>query len=100
MISSIFEFALRQRLFVLLAVLALGVAGVWSAFQLPMDAVPDITNVQVQVNTSVAALAAEEIEKQITFPIETELQGLQGLVEMRSISRFGLSQVTHLFQPA
>src|SRR5262245_56705683 len=97
MISSLFEFSLRQRVFVMLSVLALVVAGVWSAARLPMDAVPDITNVQVQINTSVGSLAAEEIEKQITFPIETEMQGLQGLVEMRSISRFGLSQVTLVF---
>ena len=82
---------------VFLGIIALTVAGVWSAVRLPMDAVPDITNVQVQINTSVAALAPEEIEKQITFPIETEMQGLQGLVEMRSISRFGLSQVTLVF---
>src|SRR5262245_50970167 len=97
MISSLFEFSLRQRVFVMLSVLALVVAGVWSAARLPMDAVPDITNVQVQINTSVGSLAAEEIEKQITFPIETEMSGLQGLTEMRSISRFGLSQVTLVF---
>src|SRR5678810_187459 len=98
MVSRIFEFSLRQRVFVLLGVIGVGVAGVWSAFRLPIDAVPDITNVQVQINTTVAALAAEEIEKQITFPIETEMQGLQGLVELRSISRFGLSQLTLVFE--
>src|SRR5437867_6691281 len=97
MVAQIFDFALRQRVFVLLGVFALVVAGVWSAFRVPIDAVPDITNVQVQINTTVGALAAEEIEKQITFPIETEMQGLQGLVELRSISRFGLSQVTLVF---
>ena len=97
MVARIFEFSLRQRVFVLLGVIGVVVAGVWSAFRLPIDAVPDITNVQVQINTTVAALAADEIEKQITFPIETEMQGLQGLVELRSISRFGLSQVTLVF---
>src|SRR5262245_21502724 len=97
MIARIFDFTLRQRMLVLLGVLALVVAGIWSAFRLPIDAVPDITNVQVQINTTVGALAAEEIEQQITFPIEMEMQGLQGLVEMRSISRFGLSQVTLVF---
>lgn len=97
MVERVFEFSIRQRVFVVLATLALVVAGLWSAIRLPMDAVPDITNVQVQINTSIAALAAEEIEKQITFPIETEMQGLPGLVEMRSISRFGLSQVTLVF---
>lgn len=97
MLAKILEFSLRQRVFVLLGVTALAVAGVWSAVRLPIDAVPDITNIQVQINTPVAALAAEEIERQITFPIETEMQGLQGLVELRSISRFGLSQVTLVF---
>src|SRR6478609_9018279 len=97
MVARIFDFALRQRILVLLGVFGLAIAGVLSAVRLPMDAVPDITNVQVQINTTVAALAADEVEKQITFPIETEMQGLQGLVEMRSISRFGLSQVTLVF---
>jgi cobalt-zinc-cadmium resistance protein CzcA len=97
MVDRIFNYSLRQRLFVLLGVIALTVAGVWSALRLPMDAVPDITNVQVQINTSIGSLAAEEIEKQITFPIETEMSGLPGLTEMRSISRFGLSQVTLVF---
>src|SRR6476646_3311907 len=97
MVARIFDFALRQRMLVLLGVVGLAVAGVLSAVRLPIDAVPDITNVQVQINTTVAALAAEEIEKQITFPIETEMQGLQGLAELRSISRFGLSQVTLVF---
>jgi cobalt-zinc-cadmium resistance protein CzcA len=77
MVARIFEFSLRQRVFVLLGVIGVVVAGVWSVLRLPIDAVPDITNVQVQINTSVAALAAEEIEKQITFPIETEMQGLK-----------------------
>src|SRR4026207_1977083 len=97
MVARIFDFSLRQRMFVLFGVIGLVIAGFWSAARLSLDSVPDITNVQVQINTSVGALAAEEIEKQITFPIETEMQGLQGLVEMRSISRFGLSQVTLVF---
>src|SRR5580765_6237919 len=98
MVAAIVEAALRQRMAVLLGVAALVGAGLWSALRLPLDAVPDITNVQVQINTSIGSLAAEEIEKQITFPIETEMQGLAGLVEMRSISRFGLSQVTLVFE--
>src|SRR6185295_12701553 len=97
MINRILEFSLRQRMFVLMATAILVALGVWSAVRLPMDAVPDITNVQVQINTSIESLAAEEIEKQITFPIETEMSGLPGLTEMRSISRFGLSQVTLVF---
>ena len=84
-------------MWVLLGVAVLIGVGTWSATRLSIDAVPDITNVQVQINTSIGSLAAEEIEKQITFPIETEMQGLQGLVELRSISRFGLSQLTLVF---
>jgi cobalt-zinc-cadmium resistance protein CzcA len=98
MIDKILEFSIRQRAFILLVTALLLFAGVWSALRLPMDAVPDITNVQVQINTSVEALAAEEIEKLITFPIENAMAGLQGLEEVRSISRFGLSQVTLVFE--
>lgn len=65
---------------------------------LPIDAVPDITNVQVQVNTSVPALAPEEIEKLVTFPIENEMSGIPGLTELRSLSKFGLSQITLVFK--
>jgi cobalt-zinc-cadmium resistance protein CzcA len=97
MINQILEFSLRQRAFVLMATFVLIGLGIWSALRLPMDAVPDVTNVQVQINTSVEALAAEEIEKLISFPIETSMAGLQGLEEIRSISRFGLSQVTLVF---
>src|SRR5688572_18224046 len=97
MIDRIFEFALRQRVFVLMGTLALIAAGVWSALRLPIDAVPDITNVQVQINTTVPALSPEEIERQISFPIEMEMGGLPGLEEVRSLSKFGLSQITLVF---
>src|SRR5204862_1787750 len=89
--------SLRQRLFVLLAAVGLTLAGLWSALRLPIDAVPDITNVQVQVNTEVPALAPEEIEKLVTFPLEIELSGVPGMTEVRSLSKFGLSQVTLIF---
>jgi heavy metal efflux system protein len=98
MIDKILEFALRQRVIVLLGALALLGIGLWSAFRLPIDAVPDITNVQVQINTSVPALAPEEIEKLITYPIEVEMGGIERLEEVRSISKFGLSQVTLIFE--
>ena len=94
MIDRLFEFALRQRVFVLMGTLALIAAGVWSALRLPMDAVPDITNVQVQINTEVPALAVEESEKLVTQPVEAELAGQPGVEEMRSLNKFGLSQVT------
>src|SRR3954468_24654528 len=94
MIQRIVEFSLRQRLFVLLVTGGLVLAGVWSAVRLPIDAVPDITNIQVQVNTEVPALAAEESERLLTRPIEIELAGLPGVQDMRSLTKFGLSQVT------
>src|SRR5438876_6580086 len=97
MTDGILEFALRQRALVLLAALGLLGAGLWAAFHLPIDAVPDITGVQVQVNTEVSALAAEESEKLVTRPIEVELAGLPGVEEMRSLTKFGLSQVTLQF---
>ncbi|MDX2081263.1 MAG: CusA/CzcA family heavy metal efflux RND transporter [Terrimicrobiaceae bacterium] len=98
MIDRILEFALRQRVFVLLSALALIAVGIWSALNLPVDAVPDITNVQVQINTSVSSLAPEEIEKLVTYPIEMEMGGIQKLLEVRSLSKFGLSQVTLIFE--
>ncbi len=98
MLNRLLEFSVRQRVFVLLATVVLIGIGVYSALRLPIDAVPDITNVQVQVNTSVPALAPEEIEKLVTFPIENEMAGIPGLTEMRSLSKFGLSQVTLVFE--
>ena len=98
MLNRLLEFSVRQRIFVALATLVLVGIGVWSAIRLPIDAVPDITNVQVQVNTAVPALAPEEIEKLVTFPIENEMAGIPGLIELRSLSKFGLSQVTLVFE--
>ncbi len=97
MIARILEFSLRQRAVILLGTFALLIAGLWSALHLPIDAVPDITGVQVQINTEIPALAAEESEKLVTQPIEMELAGLPGVQEMRSITKFGLSQVTLQF---
>jgi cobalt-zinc-cadmium resistance protein CzcA len=97
-IQRILEFSLRQWAIVLLATGFLIAGGIWAALHLPIDAVPDITNVQVQINTEVPALAPEEIEKLVTFPLETELAGVPGLTEIRSLSKFGLSQVTVIFK--
>lgn len=97
MIHRILEFSLRQRVLVLVAALALLVGGLWSARKLPMDAIPDITGVQVQVNATVPALAPEEVENLVAFPLETALGGIAGVTEMRSLSRFGLSQITLQF---
>lgn len=98
MIHWIVSQALQQRALVLFATLILVGVGVWAALRLPIDAVPDITNIQVQVNTEVPALAPEEIESLVTFPIETEMAGLPGMVELRSLSKYGLSQVTMVFR--
>ncbi len=97
MLNRLLEISLRQRAAVLLATGILLAFGIWSAIKLRIDAVPDITNVQVQINTSVAALAPEEIEKLVTFPIESEMAGLPRMMELRSLSKFGLSQVTMTF---
>jgi cobalt-zinc-cadmium resistance protein CzcA len=98
MLNKLLELSLRQRAAVLLATGVLIAVGVWSALRLPIDAVPDITNPQVQINTAVPALAPEEIEKLVTFPIESEMAGLPGMVELRSLSKFGLSQITMTFR--
>src|SRR5262245_45873551 len=98
MISRVIEVSLRYRAVVLLGAIALLAAGLWSAFHLPIDAVPDITGVQVQINTEVPALAAEESEKLVTQPIELAMAGLPGMEEMRSLTKFGLSQVTLNFK--
>ena len=100
MINNIVRFSIKNRFFVLLMALALFVYGLYNAFLLPIDAVPDITNKQVQINTVMPGLAPEEIERQITFPIEVALSGMPNLEETRSISQFGLSQVTVIFSDA
>lgn len=98
MFNKIIEFAVFNRNIVFVLTLVAGTAG-WFSFQsLPIDAVPDITNVQVQVNTSVEGLAPEEIERYITFPIENAMGGIAGVEGVRSITRFGLSQVTIVFE--
>jgi cobalt-zinc-cadmium resistance protein CzcA len=98
MIDRILEFSLRQRAVVLLGAGVLLAAGLWSAWHLPIDAVPDITGVQVQINTEIPALAAEESEKLVTQTLELELAGLPGVQEMRSLTKFGLSQITLQFK--
>ncbi|MBL4590966.1 MAG: efflux RND transporter permease subunit, partial [Phycisphaerales bacterium] len=98
MLDRIIEFSIRQSAIVLLATIALAGIGVYSFTKLPIDAVPDITNVQVQINTNVPALSPVEVEQQITFPIEWAMGGLPKVEQIRSISRYGLSQVTVIFE--
>jgi cobalt-zinc-cadmium resistance protein CzcA len=97
MIESILLFSIRQRWMVMLAVLAAAAFGAWCFTRLPIDAVPDITNVQVQINTTAPGYSPLETEQRITFPIETAMGGLPKLEYTRSLSRYGLSQVTVVF---
>ena len=98
MIEKILDFSIRHRWFVLLATIGLAVLGIFNYERLPIDAVPDITNVQVQINTAAPGLSALEVEQRITFPIETALGGLPRLDYARSLSFYGLSQVTVVFE--
>lgn len=91
-------FCLRSRLLVASFVVVVVVLGVRSAWELPIDAVPDITSTQVQVLTGASALGPVDVERSITFPIESAMSGLPGVAEIRSISRFGLSSVTLVFE--
>ncbi len=97
MISRLLTFSVRQRWLIVLLTIAAAAYGVYSLQRLPIDAVPDITNNQVQINTSAASLSPIDIEKQVTFPIETALAGISGLEYTRSLSRNGFSQVTAVF---
>jgi heavy metal efflux system protein len=97
MIESILRAAIERRWLVLAAVTALIGLGLWNYQRLPIDAVPDITNVQVQINTEAPGYSPLETEQRITYPVETALAGLPKLAYTRSISRYGLSQVTVVF---
>jgi heavy metal efflux system protein len=98
MVPRFLEVALHNRPLVLLGSALLVVWGLWTATGLPIDAVPDITSPQVQINTEVPGLAPEETEKLVTYVIETELGGLPRVTEMRSLTKSGLSQVTLQFE--
>ena len=98
MFEKIIRFSIEQRWMVLLMALGMAALGVFSYQRLPIDAVPDITNVQVQVNTSAPGYSPLEAEQRITFPIETVMAGLPHLEQTRSLSRYGLSQVTVIFK--
>ncbi|CAX22820.1 efflux RND transporter permease subunit [Methylorubrum extorquens] len=97
MISRILDFSVHQRWLVLLLSLLAAGFGVYSLTKLPIDAVPDITNNQVQINTVAPSLSPVDIEKQVTYPVETALAGIKGLEYTRSLSRNGFSQVTAVF---
>jgi len=98
MINAILRFSVERRFLTLSLILVLVGVGVWSFQRLPIDAVPDITNVQVQINTEAPGYSPLEAEQRITFPVETALYGLPNLSYTRSLSRYGLSQVTVVFE--
>lgn len=98
MINSIIAFSIRNKLLVGLFTLSIIFGGLWSITQVPIDAVPDITNNQVQIITQSPTLATEDIEQFVTYPLELAMANLPGVVEIRSVSRFGLSLVTLVFE--
>lgn len=98
MLNKIIRISIYNRGVVLFVTLLMVVAGLYSFQHLPIDAVPDITNNQVQINTVIEGLAPEEIERTITFPVESSMRGIAGVEQVRSITRFGLSQVTVVFK--
>ena len=98
MLDRLLQFAILQRWVVLLLALGMGALGIYNYQRLSIDAVPDITNVQVQINTEAPGYSPLETEQRITFPVETAMAGLPGLEQTRSLSRYGLSQVTVIFK--
>ena len=98
MVDALLRFSIARRWTVLLLVLAVAAAGVWSYHRLPIDAVPDITNVQVQINTQAPGYSPLEVEQRITYLVETAIAGLPKIEYTRSLSRYGLSQVTVVFE--
>ena len=97
MIAALLEFSLRQRILVLGLTCLLSVAGVFAFQSIPIDAYPDVTNIQVQVLTEAPGLSPIEVERFITYPLELQMTGLPGLAEIRSLSKFALSQITVVF---
>jgi len=98
MLNSIIESSLNNRFFVLMATLLVAGVGVYSALHLPIDAVPDLTNVQVQVMTEAPALSPQEVEQFLSFPVEGAMSGLPDVEQIRSVSKFGISVVTVVFK--
>ncbi|MHC9510486.1 efflux RND transporter permease subunit [Kangiella sp. M94] len=97
MLDKILRFSIHRNFLILIAVLALGGLGLWNFKKLPIDALPDITNVQVMINTEAPGYTPLEVEQRVTYPLETALAGLPGLTNTRSVSRYGLSQVVAIF---
>ena len=98
MLNTIVRFSIQKKLFVALTTLFLFLGGLYAMFTLPIDAVPDITNNQVQIVTVSPTLAPQEVEQLITMPVEISMSNIMNVEEIRSVSRFGLSLVTVVFK--
>src|SRR3954468_10344500 len=98
MLNTLIEWSLTNRFLVLVGTFLVAALGVYSATRLPIDAVPDLTNVQVQVITEAPALSALEVETLLSFPVEGAMSGLPDVEQIRSISKFGISVVTGIFR--
>ncbi|KKO21218.1 MAG: CusA/CzcA family heavy metal efflux RND transporter [Candidatus Brocadia sp.] len=98
MLEKLLRFSIHHRWIILFATLVVAILGIYNYQKLPIDAVPDITNIQVQINTVASGYSPLEVEQRITFPIETAMAGIPHLTQTRSLSRYGLSQVTVIFE--
>ena len=98
MLDKIIKFSIKNKIVIGIMTFLLILWGVWSATKLPIDAVPDITNNQVQIFTTCPTLAGQEVEQLVTFPIEQSIANIPNIEEVRSISRFGLSVITVVFK--
>src|SRR4051794_250695 len=97
MLSRLIEVCLENRFLVLALTCLMALGGVYSALQLPIDAIPDMTNTQVTVITNAGSLSPTEVERYITYPVESRMSGLPGIEQIRSVSKFGISVVTIVF---
>ncbi|MCJ7611661.1 MAG: efflux RND transporter permease subunit, partial [Candidatus Aminicenantes bacterium] len=100
MIERIVSFCLKQRTMVAASLVILILAGVYAYLRLPIDAFPDVTNVQVEIVSTAPGLSPLEIERTVTHPIEISMRGLPSLVQMRSVTKFGISVITLVFNDA
>ena len=98
MLSGVIEWSLANRVIVLALFVLMGIGGLFAATQIPVDAVPDLVNIQVQVVTEAGTLSPLEVERYITYPVELAVSGLPDVEEIRSVSRFGISLVTIVFR--
>ena len=98
MLNRIIDFSIKHKLIVILLTLFVASFGIFSILKIPLGAVPDITNNQVQVITTSTSLSTQDVEQFITYPVELEMSNLPGVTEIRSISKFGLSVVTIVFE--